>query len=167
MRKSLRLAGGVVVVALATLAAFKSGRSRPLGAADVKSAVWTFDASTALAVRTAEGGDRMLGFLFDVDKNGGPSLRGLWNLPGAAPVSRPKEDIGRIYAWELLDGRGRSVASGEHFDLLAQYALGEEGACEKSVVGDHAMTIRVPAIVGAAALRLTLVRTTSDRAEVR
>ena len=167
MRKSLRLAGGVVFVALAAFATFKSGSSRPLGAAGLKSAIWTFDASAALAVRAEEGGDRMLGFLFDVDRNGGPSLRGLWNLPGVAPVSRPKEDIGRIYAWELLDSRGTSVAHGEHFDLIAQYAQGEEGACEKSVVGDHAMTIRVPAVAGAATLRLTLVRTTSDRAEVR
>ncbi|MEZ6195622.1 MAG: hypothetical protein R3F20_07820 [Planctomycetota bacterium] len=110
--------------------------------------------------------EKMFAFLVDVDENGAPvRLDRCFLLRGIAPDPRPTRDLSRTYAFDLLDSRGRVLASGLHHDRIAVYVPLEDGGCEKSVVGAHPVMIRTAWVEGATALRLTIVGHTDEHEE--
>lgn len=107
----------------------------------------------------------MWGFVLEVDRDGRPELAQTMKLRGQAPAYRSHPDNARIYRWELLDAEETILDSGLLLDRLALYTINKDGACDKSLVGAHGLTLRCAHDARATQLRLKLQSTQSAQIE--
>jgi hypothetical protein len=167
MKKALRVWSVVAVLSASGVLVHRFASPTPVAAAPTAESAWSFALDRVETVNAEESGERLFSFLFDVDRGGRPALSRAWSFPGTAPRSSVKEDVGRVYAWRLADADGATLSEGRHFDLLARYTIGTEGACEKFFEAAHAVNLRTPFDARATTLHVRLERETNDREEKR
>ena len=165
MPKALRIALGLVVLLGAGLPVLARLAESGGAAHAASNDSWTFDLNQAQDLRRGDSAESMAAFLFQVDTDGSLTLERSFRLDGTPPVSREIPDWGRTYEWRLLDDEGRVLRRGRHFDRLAEYTSNPEGGCDKSLMGAHAMMLRVPDAPRATRVEISIVGLRTDREE--
>ena len=163
MTKTLLIAG----VMTCALMAWRLTPLTPSPVAAEAASAWTFSVEDYEDMRPADHDDpdSMLALLFDVGTEGELHLNKFWCLAGTAPKSRELPDWGRFYTWRVIAQDGEVLVRGTHFDHLARYTPSQEGGCDKTIAGEHAMLVRVPDHDRAHTVEIEIDRVRTDMEE--
>ncbi|MCA9322124.1 MAG: hypothetical protein KDB53_15385, partial [Planctomycetes bacterium] len=137
MPRRLTVAVVSLMAALAVFA-FLAPKQAPAAERSRASEVFDFFLGEIEDHRRGSGPD-MYGFLVSVRGDGRPEDLRTFLVKGTPPVQIAHQDHGRYYHWALLDSSGRTLLTGQHFDLIAAYAPHPEGGCDKFLLDEHTM----------------------------